>query len=372
MNQTIFNKLLNNATDLKDEERSKIQNIIINGEVTDGLSTLESILIKSKYESKAIKSLRLYLLHLANRHAEANQVLDEMLGMNISQQLIIDNCPTEEEITSQWDETLDGISILCTTFNHARFIDIALSSFFSQVTNHPFEVVVRDDASTDGTQELLKKWKVRYPKIIKIHQLKDNTYQKGQCPLLAILQLATMPLIALCEGDDFWVDNKKIQIQADLLQKNTTWSAITHNHFELSENHGTLTPGRPIRTRGILAKNDLLNVNLVLWLHTLMIRKSLLDMPLYHGQDNILGDQIVTAMLGVAGPVYYMGDFLGSVARRNLFSIYTPLNDNEKQKKRIITKRFLAPILLSHGESSAARRLSRWCDIAEEQLYFNN
>jgi hypothetical protein len=157
-----------------------------------------------------------------------------------------------------------------------------------------------------------------------------------------------------------------------LLEKNTTWSAITHNHFELIESNGTLTLGRSIQTYGLLEKDDLLNVNLVIWLHTLMIRKSMLDMPDYNGHENILGDQIVTAMLGVAGPVYYMGDYMGSVARRNLFSIYTPLNNNEKQKKRISTKRFLAPILLNKGEKSVARRLSRWCDIAEEQLYNKN
>jgi hypothetical protein len=244
---------------------------------------------------------------------------------------------------------------------------MALASFFSQITTHPFEVIVRDDASTDGTGEILKSWQSRYPKILKVTSLEKNTYQLGQSPMLATLPYATKPLLAMCEGDDFWIDSNKLHLQAELLEKNPTWSAITHNHFELDESKGKLLPGRNTKIRGLLAKNDLINVNTVIWGNTLMVRRALLEMPTYNLKDGVLGDQVMTAMLGVAGPVYFIGDLFGSVARRNLFSTYTPLNAKDKQRRRINTRRFLAPILSARGEKQAARRLLRWCDIAEQQ-----
>lgn len=316
----------------------------------------------------ALGALRLYLLHLAGRFTQANRVLDDMIGMKLSEQLNFDNCPSEEQVMGQWDKTAEGVSILCTTFNHARFIDMALASFFSQVTTHPFEVIVRDDASTDGTSDLLKKWEQRYPHLLKVIRLAENTYQKGQSPMLATMPYATKPLMAMCEGDDFWIDSNKLHQQAELLHKNPTWSAITHNHFELDEATGRLSPGRNTKIRGVLPKQDLVNVNLVLWGHTLMVRRALLEMPIYGLKEGVLGDQVMTSILGASGQVFFIGDLFGSVARRNLFSTYTPLSATDKQRRRINTRRFLAPILAQRGERQAAQRLLRWCQVAEQQV----
>lgn len=186
--------------------------------------------------------------------------------------------------------------------------------------------------------------------------------------MLATLPYATMPLLAMCEGDDFWIDNNKIHLQAELLQEHPSWSAVTHNHFELDESTGKLAPGRSTKIRGMLPKQDLVNVNHVLWCHTLLVRRSLLDMPQYRNQDGVLGDQVMTAVLGAAGGVFFVGDLFGSVARRNLFSTYSPLGESDKQRRRISTRRFLAPVLEQRGERQAARRLLRWCSAAEQQL----
>jgi hypothetical protein len=98
-----------------------------------------------------------------------------------------------------------------------------------------------------------------------------------------------------------------------------------------------------------------------------MVRRALLNMPLYTLQDGVLGDQVMTCMLGAAGEVFFIGDLFGSVARRNLFSTYTPLSAADKQRRRINTRRFLAPILTQRGEKQAAQRLLRWCKAAEQQ-----
>jgi hypothetical protein len=368
MSQSVLSHLLRNVVDLPEETCLQVLDAVRTGQVAQALACLDAPTLGADRTRKAWGALQLYLLHLNGEYAQANRVLDSMVGMDLSQQLCMDNCPTEAEIMARWDSQAEGVSVLCTTFNHARFIGMALASFFSQVSTHPFEVIVRDDASTDGTSDLLRDWEQRYPALLKVIRLSENTYQKGQSPMLATMPHATYPLMAMCEGDDFWIDNEKLQQQAQLLQKNPTWSAVTHNHFELEESSGRLTPGRATKIRGVLPRQDLVNVNLVLWGHTLMVRRSLLQMPVYQLQDGVLGDQVMTAMLGAAGNVFFLGDLFGSVARRNLFSTYTPLNAADKQRRRINTRRFLSPILAQRGEKQAAQRMLRWCQLAEQQL----
>jgi Glycosyl transferase family 2 len=368
MSQSVLSHLLCNVADLHEDTRLQVLDAVRAGQAAQALECLCAPTVVVDRTSKAWGALQLYLLHLKGEYAQANRVLDDMIGMKLSEQLAIENCPTEADLMAHWDSAAEGVSILCTTFNHARFIGMALASFFSQVSTHPFEVIVRDDASTDGTIDILRDWEKRYPVLLKVIRLTENTYQKGQSPMLATMPHATYPLMAMCEGDDFWIDSNKLQQQAQLLQKNPTWSAVTHNHFELEESTGRLTPGRTTKIRGVLPRQDLVNVNLVLWGHTLMVRRSLLKMPVYQLQDGVLGDQVMTSMLGVAGEVFFIGDLFGSVARRNLFSTYTPLNAADKQSRRINTRRFLSPILEQRGEKQAAQRMLRWCQLAEQQM----
>lgn len=365
MSDPVLSRLLDKLPGLDVNTRERVQNAVTAGHVTQALQSLDNCKgLELERQSKAWGVLQVYLLHLAARYPEANQVLDGLIGLNLSEQLVMDKCPSEAEIISLWDTKSEGVSILCTTFNHARFIDMALAGFFSQVSTHPFEVIVRDDASTDGTREILHAWAKRYPRLLRVIELTRNTFREGIAPMPAVLAHAQYPLLALCEGDDFWVDSQKLQMQADMLTKNPSWSAVSHNHFELDEAIGRLLPGRQSKIQGFLSRSDLLNVRLVLWLHTLMIRRDKLNLPAYSHRDGILGDQVWTACLGLGGEVYFRGDLLGSVARRNLASTYTPLLESDKQKKRIHTRRFLAAVMADRGERQAAGRLLRWCEQA--------
>lgn len=368
MSKAMLSQLLHNVADLNDVTRLQVLQSAINGWPRLALDELADSTLSVNRNTPAWGALQIYLLHLAGQYAQANRVLDNMIGLNLSEQLTIQNCPTEDEIMARWEPGAQGVSVLCTTFNHARFIDMALASFFSQVSTHPFEVIVRDDASTDGTGALLKKWERQYPKILKVIRLGVNTYQQGQSPIRSIIRYATQPLMAFCEGDDFWIDSNKLHQQAELLERNPTWSAITHNHFELDEVNCQIYPGRSNKTKALLAKRDLVCVNLVVWIHTLMIRRELLDIPQNKRPKGVLGDQVLTSILGLAGPVFYIGDLFGSVARRNLFSTYTPLGESEKQRRRIITRRYLSEILAQRGDPQASKRLLRWCQLAEQQM----
>lgn len=111
------------------------------------------------------------------------------------------------------------VSIICNTYNHAPYIGKALESFLMQECSFDFEILVHDDASTDGTQDIIKKYSERYPTIIKPIFQTENQYSKGGSTVFK-LQFSRVKgdYIAFCEGDDYWIDPHKLQKQFNALE----------------------------------------------------------------------------------------------------------------------------------------------------------
>ncbi len=113
------------------------------------------------------------------------------------------------------------VSILCTAYNHEKYIRQCLDGFVMQKTNFKFEVIVHDDASTDGTADIIRKYEEKYPDIIKpIYQTENQYSRKVKIWKKFLLPKAKGKYIAICEGDDFWIDEYKIQKQFDALENN--------------------------------------------------------------------------------------------------------------------------------------------------------
>ena len=97
-----------------------------------------------------------------------------------------------------------------------------------QQTNFPFEVLIHDDASTDGTADIIREYEVKYPDIIKPIYQTENQYSKGVNVGLQILARAQGKYIAFCEGDDFWTDPEKLQTQYDYMEAHPECSICFH------------------------------------------------------------------------------------------------------------------------------------------------
>ena len=124
------------------------------------------------------------------------------------------------------------VIVWCLTYNQKDFIRDALDGFVMQQTSFPFEVVVHDDASTDGTTNIVKEYAERYPEIIKPMVEKENQWQKGGLKhIISIMneQHRRGKYIAFCEGDDYWTDPNKLQRQVDFLESNLDYSMCFHS-----------------------------------------------------------------------------------------------------------------------------------------------
>lgn len=110
------------------------------------------------------------------------------------------------------------VSICCITYNHGKFIADCLNGFLKQKTSFPFEIVVSNDCSTDDTKSIIDSYVKQYPKMIK-----DVSPEKNQGMMknfYSTLMKCKGKYIACCEGDDYWIDENKLQMQVDFLENN--------------------------------------------------------------------------------------------------------------------------------------------------------
>lgn len=114
------------------------------------------------------------------------------------------------------------VSIYVPCYNQKDFIRKNLDSILMQKVNFKYEIIVRDDCSTDGTREIILEYANKYPDIIKPYLEEENQYSKHkfmQCQK-KIMSLCSGEYYATLEGDDYWTDENKLQAQVDFLDNN--------------------------------------------------------------------------------------------------------------------------------------------------------
>ena len=129
------------------------------------------------------------------------------------------------------------VSICSLAYNHEKYIRQTLEGFVGQKTDFRFEVLVHDDASTDGTADIIREYAEKYPEIIKpVYQI-ENQYSKDvEITTTFLFPRARGKYIAFCECDDYWCDPYKLQKQVVFLENNPEYSGSVHNVLIVDQN----------------------------------------------------------------------------------------------------------------------------------------
>ena len=122
------------------------------------------------------------------------------------------------------------VSVCTLTYNHEAYLRDTLEGILMQKVDFPMEILVNDDASTDGTRAILREYAEKYPDLIRPFYQDVNLYSQGKDLCLEVLYPAARgKYIALCEGDDYWTDPDKLQMQVDFLEAHPEYTACVHD-----------------------------------------------------------------------------------------------------------------------------------------------
>jgi len=259
-------------------------------------------------------------------------VHDEVFGKKIGASVAITR--TQNEIMSNWEEAQPLVSICCITYNHLSYLREAIDSFLMQETSFPFEIIVHDDASTDGTTEIVLEYAKKYPNIIRVIIQSQNQYSKGGLinPRF-VFPKARGKFIALCEGDDYWTDKTKLQKQVDFLENNPEY-VITYSDAQPFDENGLLD----VNYGG--AKKDLDSIELKkaipIFTLTTCFRNVIKEIP-HELISARFGDLVMWSLLGHYGKGKYLPDIMPAAYRVHDEGVFSKKTIKQKHEMRVIT-----------------------------------
>jgi Glycosyltransferases involved in cell wall biogenesis len=239
---------------------------------------------------------------------------------------------TEQEIMKNWK--YDGpplVSVVCITYNHEPYIRDAIEGFLMQETDFPFEIIIHDDASTDRTAEIVREYQVEFSNLIKPIYQKENQYSKGIKTSTIAMSKAVGEFIALCEGDDYWISNTKLQIQANYLRANSDCTFTFHNGYVIKSNKKRfikpVIPWRPENSIFSSTENKSYNageLQLLGFIPTASFffpKKTIDSPPLWYFEAPV-GDNAIKLLATSQGYAYYMKEKM-CIYRTEVFSSAT-------------------------------------------------
>lgn len=235
------------------------------------------------------------------------------------------------------------VSICCITYNQEKYIEKALDSFLMQKTNFKYEIIVHDDASTDRTVEIIKKYQKKFPEIIKPIFEKENQYSKGKKATILCMEKAIGKYIAICEGDDYWTDNNKLQKQVDYMEKNENCTLCFHNAYIYDEKTKKIKSFMPYnkKIKHYMKKNnkyDMGELTLLSFIPTASImfrRKNIIEIPEFY-KNAIVGDIPIRLINTYYGYAYYMDDIMSVYRVGTNVSMTDKFKQSNKNKQKAI------------------------------------
>ena len=242
---------------------------------------------------------------------------------------MLDTISNQDQIISCWEDIENPIvSICCMTYNHEDYIEEALVSFLSQETNFPFEILIHDDASTDKTANIIKKYEKKFSSIIKpIYQTvnQKSIYKSGMNPRFNFSR-AQGKYIAICDGDDYWTDPFKLLKQVDFLE--------THPDFSMC-----FTSRIVVNDSGVIINKQIIEIDewgvndvvfgFIPYMQTIVARNfpGLTNFMLH--QEYIGGDRLLAYFCSLHGKIKSFKDIMAAY-RDNGLGIWSKYSNEDK------------------------------------------
>jgi glycosyltransferase involved in cell wall biosynthesis len=204
------------------------------------------------------------------------------------------------------------VSICSLTYNHALYIRQCLDGLLMQKTNFKYEIIIHDDCSTDGTADIVREYAENYPDIIVPILQSVNQYQNGNPHIWTSFFYPKVrgKYIALCEGDDYWIDPMKLQKQVDYLDTHPDCSMTCSRAKWFSQYRNKYVAEQYcLKTDGLLNPVDIINrtglyIPTCSIVYRLQIRNNYPD----YCENCPVGDWPLQILAAMKGSVYYFDE----------------------------------------------------------------
>lgn len=268
-----------------------------------------------------------------------------------------------------WMEPEVTIVSLC--YNHAAYIRSALEGFVMQKTDFPFEVLVHDDASTDGSADVVREYEKKYPGIIKGIYQTENQYSRGvNITREFIYPLVKGKYVALCEGDDYWTDPLKLQKQYDILQAHAELDGCCHRVLVEREGRKKSFVAPDTKSRVLKADEVIIGGGGYISTPSLMCRREvfLQNTPM---REVLTMDYVLQIQAALRGGMYYMEDCM-AVYRKQVRGSWSESNKGGVPRETM--DRMLEALDTYtegrfHGAIELRRRIDRSRKLLRERRY---
>jgi glycosyltransferase involved in cell wall biosynthesis len=157
------------------------------------------------------------------------------------------------------EQTKPLVTVILPTHNHAPFVARAVESILAQRTTFPFDILIHDDASTDGTADIVKRYAARYPEKVTLIAQTVNQYQTDKKIQTHILYpRITAKYTAICDGDDLWTDENKLQLQVDYLESHPDCTLCISGADKIDVNDCVIGAAAPYESDCIVSVDDMI------------------------------------------------------------------------------------------------------------------
>jgi glycosyltransferase involved in cell wall biosynthesis len=224
------------------------------------------------------------------------------------------------------------VSVCIITYNHAPYIAQTLESVLAQKTDFPFEIVIGEDVSLDNTLAICKEYQKQYPHIIRVLETPKNLGVVAN--FIRTAKACEGKYVAVLEGDDYWIDEFKLQKQADALDADDARVMCftgRKEYYEATDSYKIYNETRP---NGRFYLEDFAKETFF-HLSTVLFRKP--SPPPYFDQfehfNGLYDRPLYISLLADSGGYAYKLNDIGSVYRHNISSTFVPLSEVKKLEK---------------------------------------
>ena len=216
------------------------------------------------------------------------------------------------------------VTVSVTTYNHEEFIAQAVNSILMQRVDFPYEIIIGDDCSTDGTSSIVDDMQSAHPELIRVIRPAQNLGDNGRPMFVETLKAARGKYIAMLDGDDYWIGENKLATQFALMEADSACMMIYHNVVRVFDDGSEPAPYNDLHHPAILTTEKLLEQNWVPGCSPMIRAELVSDLPPWFYAAP-WADWPLFLLATEAGTVRYINEVFGAyrMHRRGAWSSLT-------------------------------------------------